>query len=91
MLLYTSSAHTWPYNIFHYVKRNLTQNEIDEILSKKWISDKNYDFPAKIFIADKDKTKYIWSFSLNGTLAILGYYILLLTMEHNVNFVGNWN
>ncbi|KAL4143540.1 hypothetical protein QTP88_005859 [Uroleucon formosanum] len=52
----SSVSHINRHDIFNYVKRVLTQNEIHDILNSIWIPDVNYNFPVKIFIVGKDKT-----------------------------------
>lgn len=52
----SSTSHINRHDIFNYVKRVLTQNEIHDILNAIWIPDVNYNFPVKIFIVGKDKT-----------------------------------
>ena len=65
----SSMSHINRHDIFNYVKRVLTQNEIHDILNAIWIPDVNYNFPVKIFIVGKDKTakhlkfQYKWFFS----------------------------
>jgi len=57
------------YNIFdiaHYTNKLLTQSEIEEVLSKIWVPDINYNFPIKISVVGKQqkvlklKFQYKW-------------------------------
>jgi len=46
------------YNIFdiaHYTNKLLTQSEIEEILTKIWVPNINYNFPIKILMVGKQK------------------------------------
>ncbi|XP_025425350.1 uncharacterized protein LOC112694172 [Sipha flava] len=52
----SSTSHINRHDIFNYVKRVLTQNEIHDILNAIWIPDVNYNFPVKVFFVGKDKT-----------------------------------
>lgn len=54
----SSASNINRHDIFNYVKRVLTQNEIHDILilNTIWIPDVNYNFPVKTFIVGKNKT-----------------------------------
>jgi len=52
----SSTSHINTHDIFNYVKRVLTQNEIHDIINEIWIPDVNYNFPVKVFFVGKDKT-----------------------------------
>lgn len=44
-------------DIFNYIKKVLTQNEIQEVLNKIWMPDENFSFPTKAVIVGKEKNQ----------------------------------